>query len=593
MSPLSELFAQPAFLGLAGFLLLVIAAFLHRRRGPVVVVPSTLLWESALERRARRRRFAKIQQVLALLALVSAVLLIALAAAGPEPRQGGRVVFVVDGSGSMGDAEGPLGAARALIAAEGALFAGAGEVALIFAGARPRILVPPTRSSARLQEGLAELSALRGEGESDPESALRLAIAVAEGARHEEDVADRVLFIDDGTAAIDIDRLPESTHVEIGRRRVDGAMENVGITLFAARPPARPQSDEDREIVVALASRRAETVTLVLESGLGAEGAQEWTPIEERRLELSGEGEVETTFRLQLPLRWVRARLERDGAADRIPLDDQAVLALGGGGPPTVIVVGELPAAERFFAARALSSLGADTIDLPADGRIPEGAVVVQLGEPTRRFDAPTLWIPSTREPDSGTEPDADSVAEPSSDAGAGAGSGFLPALSLGPRAGEAAHVREIQEDHPVMRGVDLVGATFVRVHAVDPGEGRPLVTVDGGGAVIAAGGTGRGRWVHLGMGAGGSDVVLRVAYPVLVANALVWLAGASDHVAVTPASAVELQAPPADGAPPRATGWRVWLGRLLSRGPWALLALVAGLLLLVEGVAYARGAVR
>ena len=604
---LDTVFRSPGFLLLGLFGLGVLLAFLRRRPSPVVVVPSVLVWQSALERRARRRRFARLQQLAALTALLLAVGALTLAAADPEPRAAGRVVFVVDGSGSMGDAAGAIGRARALIDAELAAPAGGREVALIFAGARPEILVPPTRSRAILRAGLAELGAQRGEGASDVDAALRLGIEIAAAGGDATNAGEcTVVLVDDGTAALATalrEQAGERVHLE--RRRVPGAERNVAITLFAARPPAEPRSDADRELLVAVASTRGGRMRVELEGHAGSQRADAgWAALETREVEIPpGGGEAELRLRLQLPLHRVRARVESVSLGpDSLPQDDVAELALAGLAAPRAVLVGAASASERFFVERALASLGVERLEeLPA-GTLPEGVVVVQFGAPTQRFDAPTLYVPGTIPAEFAEVPPgepaamrADAPAPPVGGEPAPTVAEVWPrgVVARGPLAGDEAQLREVHDDHPLMRGVALTGATFVRLRAIEPGEGRPLVTATGGGAVVAAGGAGRGRWVHLGVGANGSDLVLRVAYPVLMANAIRWLGGGGEAVAVAPARAAEVRAPIEASAPAATPAWTLAFGRLLRMGPGLLLFALGALLLAAEGAAFARGWVR
>jgi hypothetical protein len=118
-----------------------------------------------------------------------------------------------------------------------------------------------------------------------------------------------------------------------------------------------------------------------------------------------------------------------------------------------------------------------------------------------------------------------------------------LPALYLGTRRGklplsglreldqEGTRLRSLDGRDPLLRGVALDGVTIQHATiAVPPPGARALVDLDGG-SVVLAGGAGRRAFVYVGVDPARSDLVLRVAFPVLVANALHALAGAEEVV--------------------------------------------------------------
>jgi hypothetical protein len=133
-----------------------------------------------------------------------------------------------------------------------------------------------------------------------------------------------------------------------------------------------------------------------------------------------------------------------------------------------------------------------------------------------------------------------------------------VPALYLGTRTGalpfsglrevqkEGTRLRSLDARDPLLRGVALDGVTIEHATVAAPPPGaRALVDLDGG-TVVLAGGAGGRAFVYLGIDPARSDLVLRVAFPVLVANALHALAGAADVVAADTVARAEIALPDA-----------------------------------------------
>jgi hypothetical protein len=92
-------------------------------------------------------------------------------------------------------------------------------------------------------------------------------------------------------------------------------------------------------------------------------------------------------------------------------------------------------------------------------------------------------------------------------------------------------HLRSLATEDPLLRGVALDELTTMRARvATLPHGARSLVDLDGGPALVA-GGSGVHAWVWLGIDPEASDLVLRVAFPVLVSNVLAHLGGAAQVV--------------------------------------------------------------
>ena len=143
-------------------------------------------------------------------------------------------------------------------------------------------------------------------------------------------------------------------------------------------------------------------------------------------------------------------------------------------------------------------------------------------------------------------------------------------------------HLRSIAAEDPLMRGVALDELTTNHAFTATPPKGtRSLVDFDGG-SVLIAGGSGKDAWVWMGIDPNQSDLVLRVAFPVLVGNLMTQLGGASQIITAktTPRVETTLQETSAKDALVAASSprWRIPLS------PSALIAIVGALLLAFEG---------
>jgi hypothetical protein len=233
-----------------------------------------------------------------------------------------------------------------------------------------------------------------------------------------------------------------------------------------------------------------------------------------------------------------------------------------------VTTADERSQAAAFFAERALAAAGVRKVfrvgpDL--DGTAPQpGDIVVALGDgPTQRPAVPAIYL--------------------------GTHTGALPFSGLHEVVGEATRLRSLETGDPILRGVALDGVTIEHATAVAlPPGARPLVDLDGG-TVVLAGGAGAGAFVYVGVDPAKSDLVLRVAFPVLIANAVHTLGGAVDVAVADTVARSEIalgQAPPEPGASPVEPDARFWIGV----SPAVILALLGAMLLSLEAWAWRKG---
>ncbi len=277
----------------------------------------------------------------------------------------------------------------------------------------------------------------------------------------------------------------------------------------------------------------------------------------------------------------ISARVEaEDGFPDALAADDEATLTEATHPLPRVLLIGRgTPTgdASAFFVEKAIQAAGVrEIVDVDPDLARREGGdrttpIAVQPGDlvvaigvgPAHPASVPALYL--------------------------GTATGALPVRGLGDLEGERTHLRSMAAGDALLRGVALDGLTIGHAKKADvPSGARSLVELDGG-AVVIAGGAAEGAWIWAGIEPVASDLVLRVAFPVLIANALHALGGASSaaiadtvarsEVALRPAKIENETAEIEPDAP-----WRMGVS------PAAALAALAALLLGLEAWTYRKG---
>jgi hypothetical protein len=495
-------FTAPFLLAALALLAPVLLAFLVRRRRDVLRVPSTLLWRLAGVPSAQNRRFKNLRRVVSLVACLLGVAALVLAAARPVARDRGETVaFVIDVSASM-DAGGrgsPLARARRFVAARLAAGGAGDRYVIVAAGASPVRLAGPAAPGSELDAALEGLHTERGG--ADVDAAIELAAALVAN-----DHAARVVLLGDGGESAG--GLLTVREVPVSRRVFPPVVrDNLGIAAFATRPTADARDDEREALVtIATSSAKPRGARLVV----SVEGKE----IARRHVDVPARGQAEVRLRVLAVASRLAARVEPDdGIADALASDDEAVLAGAARPAPRVLLVTKSDddaESAAFFVEKALAAAGVKEIVRvrPSfEGMPPQpGDVVVALAEgPTRSVSVPALYL--------------------------GTSTGVLPFAGLRELEHETTHLRSLDARDPLLRGVALDGVTVehATAAALPPGA-RALVDLDGG-TVMLAGGAGARAFVYLGIDPARSDLVLRVAFPVLVANALHALAGAADVV--------------------------------------------------------------
>lgn len=533
----------PFFLLALGLLVPVLLTFLVKQQRHVLRVPSTMVWRLKAKRVSRSRKLRDLRRLVALLACLLGVAALVLAASRPSGKKGELHVYVVDVSASMGD--GPLASARRWLERDVATLGPNARVAVVLAGTEARVSLPPTPPGPRVDEALAALKAQGGGAAYDEAFALAEALAGANGGR--------VTVLSDH--ALEGDGLAARPQLKLFPRR--GAPDNLGITSLYTHTVPESLDDEEREAVVVVATSSAALRRAKLEVLLGER------KVAERTIDVPERGETTERVTIRGAGHLVARVTPADRRADTIGIDDVAELdEVTRRAPRVALVRSHKPTAGSagFFVEKALRASGVTEIvdvdaDIPLPARLGSKAdVAVSVGPGDLPRGLPLFAI--------GAPPPA-------------------VGRELKPVSAETAHLRSLATEDPLLRGVALDGVTILRaVTAPPPAGARALIELDGGPTLLA-GGKGEDAWVWLGIEPEASDLVLRVAFPVLVGNVLAELGGMTQIVTAKTAPRGEValvETAPKEPLPlatePR---WRV------PMRPALLLAIVGALFLAFE----------
>ena len=527
-------FGSPALLGaaFAAGAAAITALHLLRRRRRRIEVGFAALWLRAVGE--RERRAARLRPLLSW--LLHVIMLGLLVTAAGDPRTAGRararrLAVILDASGSMAARDtmgGPTRLARARQEAE-RLLAGLGEgdeALVIAAGAQPHARGNLTSDTPSLR---AQLQVEQEAGSIDLERALHLATSALAGAGGGAPRAQIVLVSDGANLQPALDGAGGMARAaDLRWLPVGGASDNLAITSFAAR--RQPSHPADYDVLI-----EARAIRVASDRPVRA------------RLEVRQEGVLVETLPLELPARGVVQRrladLAGQGArleARLVPEPEPAGHAPGG----SVVDALDLDSvAHAVLPPRRPLRLLHVT---PYDDLFLEGALLVDEVVKVERSE-PARW-----------------------DAGASAGydalvlEGFvppslpaIPSLLVDPAGariqaitgGEVAApaLAAQARRHPVMRFVDLSDVNFTRASLlrVAPGDAPLFSTVEG---VLALARERPRRQVILGFDPRRTDLPMRPAFPLLIANALRWLAG-DDSSSLAPVrvgepATVEITAP-------------------------------------------------
>lgn len=525
-----------AGLAVAGAAILTGLYLLKPRRRRVIVAFAPLWLGGPGERRSERwaRRLRRWLS-LALQALVFGLLL--LAAADPRPGSadaGGRtIVVLIDRSASMSATDEPgtrLGAARerarALIAGLGradralvASFAAdvtAGSGFEADAGRLRRAVdaVTPSEEPADLGRALSfATSVLRGQ----PHPTL---VLVSDG-RFSEDARANVAW----RAGAGEDTRPSLAGLDVRWARVGRRARNVAILGFAARRlPADPSSVE---AALTLRNFGDAATAVTVEISAGERGA----PVDRLRVTLApGETRRHVLPDVAAPgARLVARLLESQDGVDDLALDDRAYAAVPGIERLRILRVG----APNLYLDGALLSLG-ETVSV--HGARPEAAEASRA-----RWASYDVVIFDGVAPAPAPTAGHFLYLAPRGDGSPFPGRGVVRAPVFS----------DARRGHPVLRQLDLRDVNISEAERLTLAPGDVAVASSFGAPLIVARERPGLRALALAFDVRRSDLPMRAAFPLLVANALGWLAG-NDAREVVPAAVGSTARVPAPRGAPR-----------------------------------------
>jgi hypothetical protein len=487
-------FAPWAAWFLAGIPVIVLLYLLKLKRRPVAV--STLMfWQRVMQESRRRALFQRLRNLFSLLLHLLIFLLIVGALAKPALDQlvwfGSSLVIVLDTRARMqaleDDGHTRFERARAS-AARLVREAGAGrEIAIIAAGPAPSVAVPFTSDEKRLREAIEALAPTDATG--DLPAAERLAeglLASRSGGRKMVVITDR-----------DDPQTPDFISVATPR-------DNVAITRFATRP--LPNSPQTSEVLLEIRNFAAVPANGNLElhyDGRLLDVKPFTLPPGGQRLEI-----FPSVPRPSRSARgWLTAHLD---AADALPLDNTAYAILPSPKTRRVLLVSN----SNWFLEKLLAADPGVSFELLAPD--------AYKTEIAAKFDVVIL--------DDLIPPDF-SLAQP------GANFLFIGKSPFGTEAIEQPVITDVDAQHPLLRLVNLQGVTFLRATALvlpeDPAWSfsAPLRSFE---HPLLLAGEQRGKTAHriaaFAFTLTDSDLPLRIAFPLLMANTLQWLAGEANE---------------------------------------------------------------
>jgi len=467
-------FLTPLSLAFAALSIPILLLYMLKMRRREVWVSSTFLWRRLLRDREANTPWQRLRRNLLLFLQLLTLALLVLALARPFlpilTLVEGNVVILLDGSASMQATDVAPTRFEAARRAALDLIAGLGpnDVAtVILVGPQPQVLLTPTSNRTALRRALKEVQPT--DGPADWEAAFALASALAAGVPES-----RFVLLSDGAVPESLPPLPgEARFLQVGERG-----DNLAILALAMREgPTGPQA-------------------LLRAANFGEEPAQtrvafraDGVPFDVRSLSIPPRGTATLVLDdLPYDLRLLEAELE---AEDPLPLDDVAWTVRAGTGGRRVLLV----TPGNLFLERALGALpGVDLTRLSPGQPFPEepSDLVVADGPLTTTLPAGNLWVVGPYD---------------------GATEVFTDTQVVG-----------LATDDPILRYVDWTDVHVLRAWRVEPPPGARVLVQAEGGPLLMVAERPEGRLAVLTFDLHDSDLPLRIAFPILVANLTGWL---------------------------------------------------------------------
>ncbi len=479
-------FAAPIALAFLGLFIPVILLYLLKQRRRRVQVATLLFWDKILKDEQSVTSFTRLRKRLSLLFQLIFIALLAFALARPllSGRLSGarRVVLFLDVSASMETREGEQ--TRFELAREQALEVVRGlsigdTMMLVTFAAQPDIAHPFTDSKRDLEEAIEALETRHGGTD------FAAARKILENLSF-DDRETHVYLVSDG--AFDKVKLDPDERMRFVWMKIGTAEDNVGITGFHARP--LPSSSRDFQIYIEVANETdaKQVVPVELRIGGGLLDAQEFTIP-------AGETVTRTMTRFSRRGGAVEAYVDFE---DAFPLDNRAFASLPAPAPISVRLVME----NNLFLERAL--ITDEQVDLqvvsPANYQPETDADVTIFAN----------WAPAV------------------TPAGSALFLGAWPA-DLGLRVDgviERPVISDWEREHAVNRHLALKNVVIDKAARIEQATNFTALVSSFGHPLVLVNETESRRVMVVGFDTLASDFPLRVSFPIMMANAIRYLAG-------------------------------------------------------------------
>jgi hypothetical protein len=489
----------PIALGLLGLVPVVVALYLLRVRRRRRTVSTLLFWRKVIEEHQRRALFHRLRNLWSLLLNLAILICLILAATHLEwpgaPKEVGSTMVVLDNRARM-QARDATGRTRLEVAKAKVLSLlrranARNPVGLIVVQGMPETIAPLTDDVASLVQALNRVEPTDTAGQL--EAAVRLSqsiLASRNGTREILVVSDETPPSGDGSAAIA--QIPLTNH----------SLDNLGIVGIEARPLVNDR--QSAEVFVRVgnfsATRRTVPVELDVDRALFDVKSVELNPGEVESVIFTG---VKTVRRYANSRGLIVARVSEKDALDS---DNEAYAVLPEERPVRVLLVTK----NNWF----LENL------LRADETVEPQIVSPDNFRPALAagFEAVIL----DREIPPGVSLDS---------SGNYLFLGCCPTESTGQV--DRPLLVETDHSHPLARFVDLTGTIILKARrlpaAVNGWTVRAPIVSSEGPLVLSLESSGKRR-VIVGFDPADSDLPLRVAFPLLIRNALTWLSNKTDQ---------------------------------------------------------------
>jgi len=480
-------FAQPIALAFLGLGIPVILLYLLKQRRRRMLVSTLLFWDKILKEEHRVTSVTRLRKLISLLLQLLFIAFLALAVARPMLSRdllgARRVVLFVDVSASMTTAEnGETRFDEAKRLAEGVAkgMSIGDDLMLVAVGADADVVISFTDSRKEVIDRIDSLEVTHGNTDFDCAFELLDNLPPDERETH-------VYVISDGAFdAVDMESHPNTKWAFLN---VGSETDNVGITAFQVRP--LPNAPRDFEILFEVANETAEEVTVSYEVQVddGLVDAAEITLDANSRdtrivRQFSSVGGV------------VQVMIDHD---DAFTLDNSAYALLPEPDPIPVILV----TAGNLFLETALATDDRIALSLlsPLDFKVSDSNAIHIFDRWTPKTPPtnPTVYI--TQWPETIAPPGGDTLADPI--------------------------ITDWERDHPVNRHLTLTNVAITEANRMSTPDGFEALISSFENPLVLYRDDASAPVMLVAFDTTSSDLPLRVAFPIMLANAVRHMADA------------------------------------------------------------------